>query len=78
MSIGIPEIILIVVVILLLFGGKRIPELARSLGRAQHEYKKAKDALKEEAADLQKTVEKISDAQTNQDVTASQNADVEK
>jgi len=44
MSIGIPEIILIVVVVLLLFGAKRIPELARSLGKAQHEYKKAKDA----------------------------------
>ena len=37
MSIGIPEIILIVVVVLLLFGAKRIPELARSLGRAQNE-----------------------------------------
>jgi sec-independent protein translocase protein TatA len=60
MSIGIPEIILIVVVVLLLFGAKRIPELARSLGKAQHEYKKAKDALKEEAEDLQKTVEQAS------------------
>ena len=62
MSIGIPEIILIVVVVLLLFGTKRIPELARSLGKAQNEYKKAKDALKEEAADLQKTVEKAAEA----------------
>ena len=62
MSIGIPEIILIVVVVLLLFGAKRIPELARSLGKAQNEYKKAKDALKEEAEDLQKTVEKVADA----------------
>ena len=64
MSIGIPEIILIVVVVLLLFGAKRIPELARSLGKAQNEYKKAKDALKEEAEDLQKTVEKAADAPT--------------
>ena len=29
MSLGIPEIILILVVVLVLFGGKRIPELAR-------------------------------------------------
>ena len=63
MSIGIPEIILIVVVVLLLFGAKRIPELARSLGKAQNEYKKAKDALKEEAEDLQKTVEKAAEAE---------------
>ena len=63
MSLGIPEIILIVVVVLLLFGAKRIPELARSLGRAQNEYMKAKDALKEEAEDLQKTVEKAAEAE---------------
>jgi sec-independent protein translocase protein TatA len=31
------------------------------LGKAQHEYKKAKDALKEEAEDLQKTVEKAAE-----------------
>jgi len=67
MSLGIPEIILIVVVVLLVFGGKRIPELARSLGRAQHEYKKAKEALKEEAADLQKTVEEAGEADANKD-----------
>lgn len=63
MSIGIPELILIFVVVLLVFGGKRIPELARSLGKAQNEYKKAKNALKEEAADLQKTVENVAAAE---------------
>ena len=76
MSLGIPEIILIVVVILLLFGGKRIPELARSLGRAQHEYKKAKEALKEEADDLQKTVEKVGDAEAVKDESKSQDKSV--
>lgn len=70
MSIGIPEIILIVVVVLLLFGAKRIPELARSLGKAQNEYKKAKDALKEEAEDLQKTVEKVAEADDSADSSA--------
>ena len=67
MSIGIPEIILIVVVVLLLFGAKRIPELARSLGRAQREYKKAKDSLKEEAEDLQKTVEMATETEEKKD-----------
>ncbi|WP_407441818.1 twin-arginine translocase TatA/TatE family subunit [Fibrobacter sp.] len=57
MSIGIPEIILILVVVLLIFGGKRIPELARSLGRAKHEYQKAKDAIEKEAKDLEKTID---------------------
>ena len=45
MSLGVTEIILILVVILLLFGGKRIPEIARALGRASYEYKKAKNRL---------------------------------
>lgn len=59
MSIGIPEIILILVVVLLIFGGKRIPELARSLGRAKYEYKKAKDAIEKEAKDLEKSVDAV-------------------
>ena len=43
MSLGVTEIVLILVVCVLLFGGKRIPELARALGRASCEYKKAKE-----------------------------------
>ena len=57
MSIGIPEIILILVVILLLFGGKRIPELAKALGRASYEYKKAKEVIKKEAQELKREIE---------------------
>lgn len=57
MSIGIPEIILILVVVLLLFGGKRIPELAKALGRATYEYKKAKETIKKEADEIKKEIE---------------------
>jgi sec-independent protein translocase protein TatA len=42
-KLGTTEIILIVVVILLLFGGKKIPELMRGLGRGMKEFKDAKD-----------------------------------
>jgi len=48
MSIGWSEILLILVIVLLLFGSKRIPELARSLGRASREFKKAKDEFTDE------------------------------
>jgi sec-independent protein translocase protein TatA len=38
-----PHIILIVAVLLLIFGGKKIPELMRGLGKGIREFKEAKD-----------------------------------
>ena len=43
MHIGPWESRLIVVVVLLIFGARRIPELARSLGRASKEFKKGRE-----------------------------------
>ena len=40
-SLGATEIIVILVIILLLFGGKKIPELMRGLGRGVKEFKDA-------------------------------------
>lgn len=48
MHLGTWEIILIVLVILLLFGGKKIPELMRGLGRG---VKNFKEGLREETTD---------------------------
>jgi sec-independent protein translocase protein TatA len=47
---GAQEIILILVVVLLLFGGRKIPELMRGLGKGVREFKDAKDGdpVKEE------------------------------
>ena len=44
-SIGLPELLVILVVALLLFGGKKIPDLAKGLGEG---IKNFKNALKEE------------------------------
>lgn len=41
MGLGAPEIILIILAILLLFGGKKIPELMRGLGKGVKEFKEA-------------------------------------
>jgi sec-independent protein translocase protein TatA len=46
-----PHIILIALVVLLLFGGKKIPELMRGLGRGIREFKDAKDNVKREIED---------------------------
>jgi len=46
--IGTPEIIVILLVVLLLFGGKKIPELMRGLGRGMREFQDAKNNVKSE------------------------------
>lgn len=47
-SIGMPEIILIFLVVLLVFGAKRIPEIARGLGKGIREFKDATSDIKRE------------------------------
>jgi sec-independent protein translocase protein TatA len=38
-NLGAPELLIVLVVILVLFGGAKLPKLARSLGQAQSEFK---------------------------------------
>ena len=40
-ALGAPELIVIVVLVLLLFGGKKIPELMKGLGKGIKEFKNA-------------------------------------
>jgi sec-independent protein translocase protein TatA len=42
-GLGGPELMIILAVVLLLFGGKKLPELARSLGHAKKEFESATD-----------------------------------
>lgn len=49
---GPTEVILILVVLILLFGSKKIPDLARSLGRSLNEFKKGREeGAKDEPSD---------------------------
>lgn len=52
MSLGIPEILIIALAVLLLFGPKKIPEIAKQLGRCSYEFKKAKENLESEAESI--------------------------
>ncbi len=74
---GTQEIVLIVIVVLLLFGGKKIPELARGIGKGIREFKKTTedseiaDDLKDivsEVNDIKKDVDKINPKKILQNV----------
>ncbi|MFZ3168831.1 MAG: twin-arginine translocase TatA/TatE family subunit [Candidatus Methanoperedens sp.] len=54
MAFGPLEIALIVVVVIVLFGASKIPELARSLGKATGEFKKGKNEIENELSDINK------------------------
>lgn len=43
MNLGLPELGIVLLVVLVLFGGSKIPKLARSLGQAQKEFKAGLD-----------------------------------
>ena len=47
-NINAPEIVLIFLVILLFFGAKRMPDLARSVGKSMREFKQAKTTIEED------------------------------
>lgn len=43
MNLGPTELIIVLVIVLVLFGGAKLPKLAKSLGEAQREFKKGSD-----------------------------------
>lgn len=52
--IGMPEMVMIFIVILLLFGAKKLPELARGLGKSMGEFKRARDDFERELTEADK------------------------
>ncbi len=57
-GLGGPEIFLILAVLLIFFGAKRIPELAKGLGKGIKEFKNATNDIKEEIEDGVKDLDK--------------------
>ena len=56
--IGGQEVIIILIIVVLLFGGRKIPELMKGLGKGMKEFK---NATKEDEAEVKKESDKIED-----------------
>jgi sec-independent protein translocase protein TatA len=64
-GLGTGEVILIALAVLLLFGGKKIPELMRGIGKGVREFNTAKDSLKSELEEgMREPVKKENTAET--------------
>jgi len=61
---GTQEIIIILVIVLLLFGGRKIPELMRGLGRGVREFNDAKNNVRKEMEDSVNSVNSVSETKT--------------
>ncbi|MCH8034251.1 MAG: twin-arginine translocase TatA/TatE family subunit [Bacteroidetes bacterium] len=60
-NLGAGEIILILLVVLILFGAKKIPELAKGLGKGMSEFKKGLKEVENEIKDADKEENKTTD-----------------
>lgn len=58
MNLGIPELLIILGIVLLLFGARRLPDLARSLGKSTKEFKKGLQDGEDESASAKEPEEK--------------------
>ena len=55
MNLGGPELLIILAIVLLLFGAKKLPDLARSMGKSSKEFKKGLQEGAQEEEEDQKT-----------------------
>ena len=67
-NIGLPEILIIGAIALIVFGPNKLPELAKALGRAMREFKKATDEVKESFEAETRDLEEIKSTITEENV----------
>lgn len=66
-NIGAGEIIIIALVILLLFGGKKIPELMRGLGKGVKSFKAGMNEVDDQISEIKKDIEAPADKTEKKD-----------
>ncbi len=57
-GLGLPEILIIALIILLLFGGRKIPELMKGLGKGVKAFKDGVNEINEEISDKKEEEDK--------------------
>lgn len=59
-GIGMPELVLILALALIVLGPRRLPEIARALGKGLAEFRRATDELKDELRQVEQDIEETS------------------
>jgi TatA/E family protein of Tat protein translocase len=59
-GIGMPELILIMALALIVLGPKKLPEIARALGKGLAEFRRATDELKDELSHIERDIDESS------------------
>jgi TatA/E family protein of Tat protein translocase len=66
-GIGMPELILILALALIVLGPRKLPEIARALGKGMAEFRRATDELKEEFRQVEEEIDVPSDLSSTDD-----------
>jgi TatA/E family protein of Tat protein translocase len=66
-GIGMPELLLILGLALIVLGPKKLPELAKALGKGMAEFRRATDELKEEFRQMEREVDDSNQVATSKD-----------
>jgi TatA/E family protein of Tat protein translocase len=66
-GIGMPELLLILGLALIVLGPKKLPELAKALGKGMAEFRRATDELKSEFRQMEREVDEASQSATLKD-----------
>ena len=68
-GLGVQEIMLILLIAVFFFGGEKIPDIAKGLGKGLREFKRAMDQPDEEAKEPERPMKVVSKSSTNGKVT---------
>jgi len=67
LGLGTPELLLILLIVLVLFGGRKLPELSRSVGQSVKELKKGMSDMSDAKRDMQSHVNGAKEGATSEE-----------